>query len=178
MVTTTAMAAVIPSRPDGQLIDEVVALGSPAHALAIQLLGNRDDAADAVQDAMESALTKGRTFDAQRGSLKSWFFGIVRNRCIDELRRRSRSHRRASEIDPGDIAASDDPVSNSTRDEATATLLAHLKSLSREQREILILRDYLALPYAEIAAILAIPQGTVMSRLHRARTSLTERMNT
>lgn len=177
MVTMPVTAAVIRDRPDTHFMDEVVALGSPGHALAMQLLGNRDDAADAVQDAMEGALTKAGSFDPRRGSIKTWFFGIVRNRCIDELRRRSRSTRRASEVDPMDVAARDDPAADSEQDEAKNTLRGHLDALDSEQREILILRDYLGLAYADIAAILNVPKGTVMSRLHRARQRLSERMN-
>ena len=177
MVTSTAMAAVIPNSPDkAHLIEGIVALGSPGHAFAMQLLGNREDAADAVQDALEGVLRKTHTFDPRRGSLKSWFFGIVRNRCVDELRRRSRSHRRASPVDPAEVAADDDPLSDSARDQTTAALVRHLAQLETDHREILILRDYLGLAYAEIATILDVPQGTVMSRLHRARRRLSDRM--
>ena len=178
MVTMPAAAAVIREEPEPpRLIDGVIALGSPGHALAMQLLGNRDDAADAVQDAMEGALAKAESFDPKRGSLKTWFLRIVRNRCIDELRRRSRSSRRAADIDPTDVPAVDDPAADSERDQAKNTLRHHLDTLDAEQREILILRDYLGLAYADIAVILAVPQGTVMSRLHRARQRLSEKMN-
>ncbi len=178
MVTMPTTAAVIREELEPpRMIDDVIALGSPGHALAMQLLGNRDDAADAVQDAMEGALTKGDSFDPQRGSLKTWFLRIVRNRCIDELRRRSRSSRRASDIDPTDVAAVDDPATDSELNQAKKTLQHHLDTLDAEQREILILRDYLGLAYADIAVILTVPRGTVMSRLHRARQRLSEKMN-
>ena len=54
----------------------------------------------------------------------------------------------------------------------TSALQAALGSLQGEQRQIIVLRDYLDLSYTEIAGVLDVPPGTVMSRLHRARTAL------
>ena len=67
---------------------ELAELGGGAHVLAIQILGNADDAADAVQDALTTALGRPGAYDAGKGPLKPWFLRIVRNRCIDLLRRR------------------------------------------------------------------------------------------
>ncbi len=67
---------------------ELVQLGNGAHALAIQFLGNADDAADAVHDAFAKALRKPDAYDAHKGPLKPWFLHVVRNRCIDLIRRR------------------------------------------------------------------------------------------
>ena len=57
-----------------------------------------------------------------------------------------------------------------------AILKWELRRLPAEQREILILREYLDLTYAEIGKVLGVPPGTVMSRLHRARLALVKRM--
>ena len=72
--------------------DELAALGNGAHALAIQILGNRDDAADAVHDAFARVLARPQAWDRDRGPLRPWFLRVVRNQCIDLLRRRR--HRR------------------------------------------------------------------------------------
>ena len=67
---------------------ELLDLCGGAHALATQILGNPDDAADAVQDALATALGKPGAYDATRGPLKPWFLRVVRNRCVDQIRRR------------------------------------------------------------------------------------------
>lgn len=61
---------------------QLIRLGSSAHVLAIQLLGNRDDAADAVHDAFTSVLARADRYDARKGPLKPWFMRVVRNRCL------------------------------------------------------------------------------------------------
>jgi len=67
---------------------QLVQLGNGAHALATQMLGNADDAADAVHDAFAKVLKKPGAYDANNGLLKPWFLRVVRNHCIDLIRRR------------------------------------------------------------------------------------------
>ena len=153
------------------------AVGPGAHALATQMLGNRDDAADAVQDALRSALERGGSYDPGRGAYRAWFLAIVRNRCIDVLR--SRAARREVALGDADwpaAEAADDPERALARSELKSRLRAAIATLAPEHREIVILRDYLGLKYAEIAEVVGVPQGTVMSRLHRARLALLERL--
>lgn len=151
---------------------ELVHLGNGAHALAIQILGNSEDAADAVHDAFATVLEKPGSYDDRKGPLKPWFLRVVRNRCIDMLRRR-----RPSGVDVDVLAAPgatpDENVETGERDRHLQTALANIKP---EQRQILVLRDYLDLSYAEIAAVLDVASGTVMSRLHRARLALKQQL--
>ncbi len=150
--------------------DELLTLSRGAHALATQILGNPDDAADAVQDALASVLGKTDAYDEFRGPLKPWFLRVVRNRCLDQLRRRR----------PGDLPVEELIDTRNTPEQALqvaqrdAALQRALAVISVDHREIIVLRDYLDLPYAEIAAVLRIAPGTVMSRLHRARLALKE----
>lgn len=152
---------------------ELVQLGGGAHALAIQILGNRDDAADAVHDAFTTVLGKPDAYDDSKGPLKPWFLRVVRNRCFDLLRRRRPGHMPVDELA--------DPAQNPEQSLQTAQRDRALKQalvlLSSEQRQIIILRDFLDLSYAEIADVLAVAKGTVMSRLHRARLALKEVLN-
>lgn len=67
---------------------ELAHLGNGAHAFATQMLGSVDDAADAVHDAFATALQRPETWDENKGSLKTWFMRVVRNRCIDMIRLR------------------------------------------------------------------------------------------
>ena len=148
--------------------EQLLQLGGGAHALAIQLLGNVEDARDAVHDAFAVVLGKPDAYDARRGALRPWFLRLVRNRCIDMLRSRKVTSDTTAEIhDPGP-----GPQSHAEVSERDAALHAALQSLSADQRQIIVLRDYLDLTYSEIAEVLQIPAGTVMSRLHRARTAL------
>ena len=151
----------------------VAQTGPAGHALALQILGNRDDAADVVQDAAQSAL-QGGSFDAKRGEFHAWFLKIVRNRCLDLLRQRGRRRETPLEFDP--VSDDDNPAEAVELDETINLLKQELAQLLAEQREILVLRDYLGMCYSEISEVLSIPEGTVMSRLHRARLALAPRM--
>jgi RNA polymerase sigma-70 factor (ECF subfamily) len=151
---------------------ELVHLGNGAHALAIQILGNSDDAADAVHDAFASVLEKPDSWDHRRGPLKPWFLRVVRNRCIDLLRRRRPG---GGDVDVlvSPAATPDERLEAGERDRALQRALAGIKP---KQRQIVVLRDYLDLSYAEIATVLDIAPGTVMSRLHRARLALKDQL--
>lgn len=152
--------------------DELVRLGNGAHALAIQILGNRADAADAVHDAFAQVLARPQAWDRRRGPLRPWFLRVVRNRCIDLLRRRTPTQAAEDLLaDPG--ASPEAALETEQRDRRLARTLA---SLRPEQRQILVLRDYMDLSYAELADVLGLAPGTVMSRLHRARLALRERL--
>ena len=151
---------------------ELVQLGGSAHALAMQILGNRDDAADAVHDAIAAALARPGRYDPRKGSLKAWFMRVVRNRCLDMLRsRRGESVPSDEVVHPGAT-----PEAAAEQDQRFAALRRALATLPADKREILVLRDYMDLSYAEIAIVLDIAAGTVMSRLHRARLALREAM--
>jgi len=155
-----------------EMRQQLVQLGNGAHALAIQMLGNADDATDAVHDAFVKALKQPDAYDARTGPLTPWFLRVVRNHCIDMIRRR-----RPGDVDVDDLS---DPgpgpealLETAQRDQALQQALSRLSS---EQREMIVLRDYMDLSYAEIADVLLITPGTVMSRLHRARMALKEEL--
>jgi RNA polymerase sigma-70 factor, ECF subfamily len=147
-----------------------------AYLLALQLLGNRDDALDASQDALLRFFSTLDRFRPEQ-PVRPWLYSIVRNRCRD-LMRRGRV-RRAESLDadeehwrPELVDATADPELDAERAELRRQVFAALGTLGQEHREILVLRDYQDLSYQEIAAVLRVPRGTVMSRLHRARKAL------
>ena len=151
---------------------QLVQLGNGAHALATQMLGNADDAADAVHDAFAKVLKKPGAYDANTGPLKPWFLRVVRNHCIDLIRRRRPGDSAVEELSepgPGPQAI----LETAQRDRGLQLALA---KLSAGQRQIIVLRDYMDLSYAEIADALELASGTVMSRLHRARLALREEL--
>ena len=158
-----------------QLMMQLEQVGPSGHALAVSLLGNADDAADALQDAVATVL-RVRSYDPAQGTFKAWFLTVVRNRCLDVLRQRKR--RPQSDMESAEVATeqSEGPEALATRDEMTDIIKRELAALPPPHREILILREFLELGYAEIADVLGIPAGTVMSRLHRARSALAVRV--
>lgn len=158
-------------KKNGDMRQELARLGGGAHALAIQILGNGPDASDAVQDAFAAVLSRPGAYDREKGPLKPWFLQVVRNRSVDLLRRR-----RPVESPDRLIAASAAPDESAEALQRDAGLKKALAGLPSGQRQIILLRDYLDLPYAEIAQVLQIAPGTVMSRLHRARMALKEEL--
>lgn len=150
--------------------------------LALQLMGNRDDAMDVAQEALLRFFKTLHRFDCRR-PVRPWLFQIVRNRVVDLYRRnRVRRHDSLDATDPEGHATIElidttvDPERDAARSELRVRLLQALSELSPIQREILVLRDYQDLSYAEIAETLEIPIGTVMSRLHGARKRLRQRL--
>lgn len=152
--------------------NQLAQLGNGAHALAFQLLGNTDDATDAVQDAIVKVLKKPGAYKAGTGPLTPWFLRVVRNTCIDLIRRRRPEDSDAMELnDPGP-----GPEGLLETEQRNRSLKQALAALPVNQRQIIVLRDYLDLSYAEVADVLGIANGTVMSRLHRARMALKEEL--
>lgn len=131
------------------------------HALAI--LGSREDALDAVQQAFLDAYRTLERFDILR-RFYPWLYTILRNRCYKILA--SRKKHAAVSLDEVEILAQ--PRKGSSGVEA-ALLERALRELSPEDRELLTLKHLDGLRYDELAQRLGIPSGTVMSRLYYAR---------
>lgn len=134
---------------------------------ARSLLGGRADAEDAVQQAALQAWQRRAQFDPHY-PFKAWWFAILRHHCLDQLRR-SRRTPSAIAVDHVVVAVGPDEAALDRRSLETA-----LARLPDAQREVLRLRYFAELSYQELALILDIPIGTVMSRLHLARKALAE----
>ena len=98
---------------------------------------------------------------------------VVRNGSLDVLRRRKPQDAEALAHQADNNKT---PDAAAKRNELTVLLKRELNSMPQDQQEIILLRDHQDLSYAEIAEVLAMPAGTVMSRLHRARNELRNRM--
>jgi RNA polymerase sigma-70 factor, ECF subfamily len=139
-----------------------------AAGYARSILRNRDDAADAVQQAALRGLERIHTFDVRR-PFKGWWFAILRNCCIDMIRRsRAAQTEDMQNLDAPEESPSDGP------DWEQLTLA--MSRLPEPHREILRLRYFADLSYRELAESLGIPPGTVMSRLYTARKALQARL--
>jgi RNA polymerase sigma-70 factor (ECF subfamily) len=140
-----------------------------------RLLDDPDEAEDVVQEAFVRAYRHLTDYDPAR-RFYTWLYAIARNRCLNVLRRRkawgsvrlepSSSSEEGPELE---IAAPDDAAAYAEQREIAAALEACLETLHEDQRECFELRHGEEFSYAEIASVLMIPMGTVMSRLARAR---------
>ncbi|MCC5880630.1 MAG: RNA polymerase sigma factor [Idiomarina sp.] len=142
-----------------------------AIALATSLLSAqgqaKERAKDIVQQAVAQLIERGEFLGVHR---QAWFFTVVRNACIDELRQQRRYIADAHDSVEGVEDAG--PAEHFFAAQRQQQIKHALQTLSFEQREILLLRDVNDLSYADIAQVLTINAGTVMSRLHRARMAL------
>ena len=129
-------------------------------------------AEDVVQDALVRALTYAPSFRGENP--RAWLLQIVRTVAYDTLAARPR--RRESPLDDGMaselVDPGDDPEMALARNEAHATLAAAPGALPADLREVIVLRELEEMSYRDIARVVQVPIGTVMSRLWRARQAL------
>jgi len=140
-----------------------------ARRVARAVLGDPDDADDAAQDALLSALVKLDQYDPRR-PFGPWLLRIVANAATD--RRRRRKVRRVEQLDPALVAGGDRPDATTERRGLSARLRAALAELSHRRRMAVVLFDVEGYSHAEIAGILGIPEGTVRSEVFHARRRL------
>ncbi len=144
-------------------------------AVAVRTLGDREEAADALQDALVSAFRAAHTFQG-RSAVTTWLHRIVVNACLDRARRAATRRTGSLDEDPqrldtlgGEAEPTDALV---VRQELRRELAAALASLPPEQRLALVLVDMQGYPVAEAAEVLGVPVGTVKSRCARGRARL------
>lgn len=144
-----------------------------AFRIALGLVGNKDDAHDISQEAFLRVYKSASTFDAEKPFLP-WFYTIIANLSRTWLRRRSTRDHRMVDVDDASylLVADDNPEVDLMKKETVASLRRALMQLSFDDREIIMLQHFRGMSYDEIACLLGIPRGTVMSRLYYARKRL------
>lgn len=148
---------------DDQLRDQIPRL----RRFAFWLTRDREDADDLVQSTLERALSRWESRQ-DAAALKPWLFSILYRSFLSA---RKRSRRYASVLDLFHRIQPEEYPS-AERETAARTALEALQQLSSEQRSLLLWVSVEGLSYQEVAGILDIPIGTVMSRLSRARQAL------
>ena len=134
------------------------------YGLACGLVSGRSDAEDIVQETLLGAY-RGMDGFKGRSSVKTWLVGILRRQAARHYRR-GRLRRTASIVE--------EPAAEGRGPEAGVDVRDALAQLTPERREVIVLREFQGMSYAEMADVLCVPLGTVESRLYRARRDLRE----
>lgn len=151
-----------------------------AYQAAYYYTGNRDDALDISQEAFYRAFRAIQRFDISK-NFYTWFYKILKNLCINFLHskknRQATNSYSADDVYMPEISSADDnPQEALEKNERSFLIKKALSSLKDKDRDIIILKDFQDLSYAEIAEILEIPAGSVMSRLYYARKKLLKKL--
>lgn len=152
------------------------------YSLALRMTGNPEDSADLAQEAFLRAWRNLSSFQ-EGSSFSTWLYRLTSNLCIDFLRKEKRRRAAVTTIsldnddtdDSPPIEIADHrftPETEVERRELRAAMSRALHNLSEDHRQILILREVEGLSYTEIAEALELEEGTVKSRIARARISL------
>jgi RNA polymerase sigma-70 factor (ECF subfamily) len=132
----------------------------------------RAAADDVVQETFLAVLNTGR-FDASKGTVASYLFGIARHHVIGRLEKRGVDLYEPAELGDVSIAAAhESPFDTLARQRTVATVREAVESLPPLYREVVVLCDLQEMDYAVVANVIECPIGTVRSRLHRARALL------
>lgn len=156
----------------------VLEVQNDVYAVAFRMLGNAEDALDASQDAFIRAYISIAKFRAE-AKFSVWMYRITYNICLDRLRKAHR--RKAVPIDREDgepelqIPDTSPPPEERLISRETAELVRQgLETLSPKLKSVLVLREVSGLSYTEISAATGLREGTVKSRINRARAALAE----
>ena len=168
---------------DRLFAEQAIPLIDQLFGAALGMTRNRADAEDLVQETFMKAYTKFHQYQ-QGTNIKAWLYRILTNTYITHYRKAQRSPKRSGgeEVEDWQLAAAashEEKGLVSAEAEAldnipSSQLRTALESLSEDQRVVVLLSDVEGFAYKEIADMLDIPIGTVMSRLHRGRKNLRE----
>jgi RNA polymerase sigma-70 factor (ECF subfamily) len=148
-----------------------------AYYAALGIVGSHDDALDLSQDAFVRAFRARGTLDPDR-PFYPWLYQILRRLCFNHLRNQKTRRTRLAEAASWLVDTAEDRAAPLAPDRAVerAELRERLEraigTLPPHEREVLVMREFEGLKYREIADLLGIPIGTVMSRLYAARRAL------
>ena len=166
----TAPAAAVPSEADSAFEALYRDARDDLFAYLAGLLRDRHAAEDVTAVAFERAYSRRSRFDASRGTMRAWLFGIARNAALDELRRRGRQAELATE------PADDSPAPDEEADVALrrTALRGALAQLTPRERELIALKFFAGLSNPEIADVIGVSESNAGTRLHRVMAKLRE----
>ncbi len=160
--------------------------GDRVYNMTYRMLGNHEEAEDVAQEVF---ITVFKTIESFRedAKLSTWLYRVTANHCKNRIKYLARRHdRRQAEYDdsldrsvtPGATAPSPSPRPDKQLEGVELERLVQeaIAELDEEHRLLVVLRDIEELAYEEICEITSLPEGTVKSRLHRARLALRKKM--
>jgi RNA polymerase sigma-70 factor (ECF subfamily) len=150
------------------------------YRFALHMSGSSTVAEDVTQEVFLALLREECGFDAGRGTLSGYLFGIARKLVLRNLERGRSNVALENDLDDGtlpELAVNDDPLLELTHREGIEALRRAVQALPRRYREVVVLCDLEEVDYADAAVALGCPIGTVRSRLHRARGLLLDKLN-
>lgn len=181
-----------PQLPDGDLLGGMIAGDEQAfvtlyrrwqgalYRFALQMTGNSGVAEEIAQEVFMTPIRDPKIYDPTRGPLQPFLFGICRNFIMRRIADESRYVAAPSGLEDGtgstDPAAPADLFSDLNRAETVERVRRAVLTLPPHHRETLVLCDLQEMSYEQAAAVLALPVGTVRSRLHRARELLLSKL--
>jgi RNA polymerase sigma-70 factor, ECF subfamily len=145
--------------------------------IALRIVGNYDDANDLAQEVFIRIYKSIGNFK-QQSSFSTWIYRITTNVCLDDIRKRKNrkviSLDEEIKLDDGEMKrqiVSDDPLPEDMAEKSEMRKIVNdaINRLSEEHRIVIVLRDIQGFSYEEIAQIVKCPEGTVKSRINRAR---------
>ena len=144
----------------------------------LRFVGDKETAEDLLQETFMRVI-KGADAYKRQAKFTTWLYTIARNLCVDQTRRRK--HRRHASLDAPmdssedsgslmDVIAGNEMASDrkSVNKELFATMQRAIAGLSEEQREVFLMREFLDLPFKQIAEVVGVPENTVKSRMRYA----------
>jgi RNA polymerase sigma-70 factor (ECF subfamily) len=143
---------------------------------AVYIVKDWEEAYDAVQEVFIRAIREKRFFN-EDFRIKAWLYRVTSNLCFNLVRNRKRRGAILESV-PRDESSAPDQIERVFASERQSEVLEAIEQMTDDHKEILLLRYYNDLSYAEISSVLDIKLGTVMSRLSRARCRLLEVMET
>lgn len=140
----------------------------------LRQVGSAADAEDVTSMVFFEAWRKARSVTFVAGSVRPWLLAVAMNIARNQARSRRRYQRMLDRLPTASVApdAADEAIRDVESEEFTARLIACMNSLPRRERDVIALCDLAELSYAEAAAALGVPVGTVRSRLSRGRGKL------
>ncbi len=156
--------------------DVITLYGKRIYNLSYRYTNRKAEAEDLTQDILIRIYQNLRSYRSEAGNFQNWILRVARNLIIDHYRQVRRYPQTGGSEELETMNIKDDKVPNPQRaaeqTEASKFLHDGLQSLSPELKEAIILRDLEGMAYQDIAELLSVPEGTVKSRINRARLEL------
>lgn len=150
------------------------------YRFALHMSGSPSAAEDIVQEVFITLLRTDCGYNPERGTLSGYLFGVARKQALRQIERGRVDVAIESDSEEAplpELSVDDDPLADLTHRESLDALRRAVAALPRRYREVVALCDLEEIDYADAAAALGCPIGTVRSRLHRARALLLEKLN-